>query len=230
MQVYINSYSTLFNKKSIQIDFDFQSKYNPCISLSWDFEKSAMYASGARFDWTSREIRKNPHYRRFTGKPKHPNMGSLDIYLFPPQYVESHSKDRLLMCKNENISLSAFYRHEAEVIFFSYIPKAYHYARHIITLPSFNQTWNRESKKYFAQYGITHQKYQKCSKMIFSGVRNKKQSSSEYIDALKVLTEASSSNQASIIEGHMRENLTFSETAIVYPHGNNTWSEKRLSL
>lgn len=74
------------------------------MSLSWFFHKGAAYGNGQRFD---SQLRKDPHYRRFTGKPKHPNMGYLDVYAFDVDYVRQNGFDRQLMCAQGFIGLSS---------------------------------------------------------------------------------------------------------------------------
>lgn len=137
IQVYINSYSYLFNSQAIKINFGFDTNNNPEISMSWDIEKAMMYASGCRFDWEGPARKRDPHYRRFNGKPKHPTMGYVDIFSFDPYYVRTHGVDRWLAYKDGDIKLSNLFLYEAEIIFHSQVNKEYHVKRRIISLPSF---------------------------------------------------------------------------------------------
>lgn len=213
MQVYINSYSTLFNKGSIKTDFQYDTLNNPVISASWNIEKGAMYGSGARIEQTSR---RNPHYRRFNGKPKHPNMGYLDLFVFDIDYVKNNSFDRTLECFKGNIDLNSMYRHEAEVIFNSMIPKAFHERRCVLSLPSFDKPY-QQNKTYFANYGIKSPK-------IYSAIKKQlttPQGSEEYKKNITALCEQAAQGQASRIKKTLDCRLfkqNQSEIA-VYDHG-----------
>ena len=217
MQVYINSYNHLFNHRSIGVDFNFDSSNNPELSASWNFEKAAMYASGYRFSWKDRALRKDPHYRRFTGRAKHPNLGFLDVFVFDPQYVKDYAFDRLLAFKEGKIKLSNIFQYEAEVIFHSMIPKQYHARRCIISVPSFDTNY---SASCFARYNIK-------SKATHTRKRNlirelPARSSEEYRKAINTITENASAAQAKIIEqtAHCRLFKNKPRKAVVYDHGD----------
>ncbi|MDX2345349.1 MAG: hypothetical protein QNK11_00545 [Legionella sp.] len=220
MQVYINSYSTLFNVGTIKADFGFDTQRNPLVSASWNFVKSAMYGSGFRFDWKQRDLRRDPHYRRFTGKPKHPNMGYLDLYQLDVNYVRTNGFDRQLMCKKGTINLSAFYRAEAEIIFASMIPQKYHLSRTMISLPSFHLPYNTANKAYFSSYGITKAMHTKYKAAIFSSTDK---ASDAYQKIINPLTERTVKQQVSTVEATAQHRLFKSDIpkAIVYNHGNS---------
>ncbi len=152
IQAYINSFKTMFSLQGIRLNFGFASNNNPHLSLSWKTEVAGMYGSGKRFGWS--EVRRDPHYRRFDGKPKHPKVGYIDIFEFPVEYVRANSTDRLLIFNADKIKLSNLFRSEAEVIFHSMISKDYHLRRYMIVLPSFNTPQMRANvdDKY---YGMT---------------------------------------------------------------------------
>jgi hypothetical protein len=193
MQVYINSYSRLFNIGAIKVDFGFDTKNNPELSASWNFEKAAYYGSGFRLNWNESKLRKDPHYRRFTGKAKHPNVGYLDVYAFDIDYVRTHGFDRQIMCKEGKIRLSAFYRHEAEIIFHSMIPARFHLGRFILSMP------DHEMK---------------------DAPANKK--SEEYKDRINDITERAARQQAATIQEtiHCRLFRTEKPQVMVHDHGN----------
>ncbi len=228
MQVYINSYNTLFNIKSIQIDFGFDSTFNPLVSASWNFTKSGMYGSGFRFDWEKRELRRNPHYRRFTGKPKHPNMGYVDVYAFDIEYVRVNGYDRQIMCKNGNIFLSAFYRHEAEIIFISMIPAKYHQRRCIISLPNFEKPFDN-NKSYFASHNISKIMYNKYKCQLLK--LPKSSMTDEHSKVINSITEKTSNHQANRIEktAHCRLFREPDKKVVAYDHGDKL-SEQTLTL
>lgn len=214
MQVYINSYSTLFNKGSIKKDFKFDTSNNPVVSASWNLEKGAMYGSGARIEQASR---RDPHYRRFSGKPKHPNMGYLDLFVFDLDYVKNNSFDRTLQCAEGKIQLNSMYRHEAEVIFISMIPKKFHERRCILSLPSLDKPYS-QNKTYFSHYGIKSEKSYKAIKESL----NKPKSSDDYKTNITLLSEKAAEGQASKIKKTLdcrlfRENKP---KVVVFDHGD----------
>lgn len=220
LQVYINSYSTLFNLRSIQKDFDFDSVYNLLISASWSFAKAAMYGSGFRFNWNTRELRRNPHYRRFTGKPKHPNMGYIDVYAFDIKYVKENGYDRQILCKDGHIFLSSFYRHEAEIIFVSMIPVKYHKRRCIISLPNFQKSYDQH-KRYFENHGISKIMYNRYKNTLRISPEN---SLSEVHEKLvNSITERSSERQAERIKNtaHCRLFREDDRKIVAHDHGDS---------
>ncbi|MFA5959013.1 MAG: hypothetical protein WC785_00675 [Tatlockia sp.] len=222
MQVYINSYNRLFNKGAIKVDFGFDTKNNPEVSASWSFIKGAMYASGARINWNKSKLRKDPHYRRFTGKPKHPNIGYLDVYVFDIDYVRTNGFDRQIMCQEGFIKLNAFYRHEAEIIFHSAIPVEFHERRYIISLPALNMAYSTELSK----YGIASRRaYNMTKEKIRSLPANKH--SDEYKREINSITEKTATAQASLIEQttHYRLFKAKKPKVAVYDHGEKLSSE-----
>lgn len=150
IQAYINSYSTLFNFKGIQTNFGFASLLNPHVSITWKTEVAGMYGSGVRFGWKRGE-RRDPHYRRYDGKPKHPNLGYIDVFEFPLDYIRNEGVDRLLAYNDGKIDLSNIHLAEAEVIFHSMVEKQYHVRRYPIVLPSFTKVTSqaRAEKEHF---------------------------------------------------------------------------------
>lgn len=214
MQVYINSYSTLFNRGSIKKDFQYDTLHNPVVSASWILEKGSMYGSGARIEQTSR---RNPHYRRFSGKPKHPNMGYLDIFVFDIDYVKNNSFDRALQCAQGNIDLNSMYRHEAEVIFNSMIPKKFHKRRCVLSLPSFDKPY-QQNKAYFSHYGIKSEKTYKAIKEQLISPK----SSEDYKKNITLVSEKAAEGQAASIKKTLDCRL-FREKKpklVVFDHGD----------
>lgn len=220
MQVYISNYNRLFSVGSIKVDFGFDSKYNPEVSASWNFCKAAMYASGYRFDWKKNKLRKDPHYRRFTGKAKHPHIGYLDVYVFDVEFVRTHGFDRQLMCKDDLIKLSQFYRHEAEIIFHSMIPSKYHSRRCILSLPSFDVCY-AENRNLFFQQGIrTKLSYKNFKEQVLSLPERKR--TEEYRNFVDSVTEIASKAQATLIEKTIHYRLYASKKPkfVVHDHGS----------
>lgn len=193
MQTYINSYARLFTHGAIQSDFGFDTQHNPEISASWNIEKAMMYGSGIRIGWRS-GMRKNPHYRRSTGQPKHPNLGYVDIYAFKPGYVRQFGFDRYLTFLNDDISLSSLFRHEEEIIFHSIIPAQFHARRCIITAPSFSGEYDCA---YYVGFGINAKRsYTDIQKEIYHLASNKTEAHKKLID--KVIKKAVSGRANSI--------------------------------
>jgi hypothetical protein len=216
MQVYINSYGRLFNQGAIVSDFGFVSTNNPEVSASWNFVKGAMYGSGVRINWNNPQLRKNPHYRRFTGKPKHPNVGYLDIFVFDIDYARTHGFDRQIMCQEGLIYLSAFYRHEAEIIFHSMIPAKFHERRYILSMPSLDKDYSSD----FSEYGINScSAYNKLRETIRTFPKNK--ASEAYKEKINKITEKAATAQATFIEKTIQYRLFKSKKpkVMVYDHG-----------
>jgi hypothetical protein len=151
MQVFIHSYSRAFNQNSVQIDFDSPTRRNIQISLSYLTVKAGCYAFGVRFE-AQQGHKRDPHYRRFDSKPKHPAMGYIDIYDLPVAYARDHGFDRLLMYFAEKIKLKNTYYSEAEVIFFSMLPRLFNVRHHVVVMPRFDQPYQEAM---VTQFGIT---------------------------------------------------------------------------
>lgn len=203
IQVYINSYSRLFNDNAIQVDFGFSSRNNPLVSLSWSCEKASMYGLGNRFDQGLRAIYRNPHYRRSTKKPKHPNAGYVDIFIFTEQYIQSSTVDRKELYERGLIYLNSFYQYEEEAIAFSMVPAQYHQKRCMLSLPSLDRDFKKH-KQYYAMHGI---KSAKTLGNICSLIFNQNVGSihhKNYQDGLKKLTELAAEGQSETIVAKLR--------------------------
>lgn len=214
MQMYINSYSTMFTLGAIRIDFGFNTFNNPVVSAAWKIEKGAMYGNGTRISASSR---RDPHYRQFTGKPKHPNMGYLDLFVFDINYAKTNGFDRTLQCAAGKIDLNNLFRFEAEVIFNSMIPKRFHEHRHILTLPSFELPFT-QNKPYYKRYGIISDlTYKKCKKNLFGNPKNSKQ----YNDIIQEISEKAGDAQALTIKKSLDCRLFRAEKpkVAVFDHG-----------
>lgn len=214
MQIYINSYSTLFSKKTIKTDFGFDTLKNPLVSASWVIEKGAMYGNGARIEQSKR---RDPHYRRFTGKPKHPNMGYIDLFVLDVEYVRNNGFDRALQCAANKIDLNSMYRHEAEIIFNSMIPKEFHQRRCILSVPSFDKPY-AQNKAYYAHYGIKSEKTFDALKEKLNTPKN----SEEYKKNITTIFEKAAEGQASSIKKTLDYRLFKAKKpkAVVYDHGD----------
>lgn len=219
MQVYISSYSTLFSKGSIKTDFQFDTLNNPFVSASWSLEKATMYGSGARMEQSKR---RDPHYRQFTCKPKHPNMGYLDLFVFDIPYVKANGYDRALQFKAAKITLSDMYRHEAEIIFNSMIPKKFHELRCILSLPAFDKSF-KQNKGYYHQYGIKSEKtFNELKKQLFISKKT-----AEYKTNITSISEKAAQGQASSIKKTLDFRLFKAEkpTVVVFDHGDKLESK-----
>ena len=214
MQIYINSYSTLFSKETIKTDFGFDTTSNPLVSASWVIEKGAMYGNGARIDQSKR---RDPHYRRFTGKPKHPNMGYIDLFVLDVDYVRTNGFDRALQCAAKKIELNSMYRHEAEIIFNSMIPKDFHKRRCILSVPSLDKSY-AQNKAYYAHYGIKSEKTFDALKEKLNTPKN----SEEYKKNITSIYEKAAEGQALSIKKTLDYRLFKAKKskAVVYDHGN----------
>jgi hypothetical protein len=223
IQVYINSYNSLFTLRSISFNFGFASNNNPHVSLSWKTKVGGMYGSGVRFGWVRGE-RRDPHYRRYDGKPKHPNMGYIDMYELPIDYVRNHGVDRLLAYNGRKIDLSNLHLAEAEVIFHSMIPKDYHISRFIITLPSFNKAAyvaDVDKTKFGMQEASS---FTKAKQGLFSAIRGKKKEKA-YQDWVTKRSEHAVDAQSVLIDNTVAVRLFRNGKVRVYDHGDSIAAE-----
>lgn len=206
LQAYINSYSSMFLHRYITHNFGFDSVQNPCISMSWIVEKAMNYASGDRFGWAPGANRKDPHYRRFTGKPKHPNLGYVDVYVFDLNTVRQCGYDRYLLYCSGKIKLSSMHKNEAEVIFFSMIGKAFHAKRRIVCAPSYNGTGPVSSRD--RRLGVTDKGARTRKRNEFLALGPGRGKDSAYADLLKrVIGKRSTKVQSDRLEAAMRYRL-----------------------
>lgn len=218
IQAYINSFKTMFSLGGIRINFGFASTNNPHLSLSWKTDVAGMYGSGKRFGWS--DVRRDPHYRRFDGKPKHPKVGYIDIFEFPIEYVRANSTDRLLAFNADQIKLSNLYRSEAEVIFHSMIPKAYHLRRYMIVLPSFSAPQMRAAVdgKY---YGITDKGVYTRTRNEFHKITDNKTKSNNYESWVDLRIEKAVAAQSALINQVTDLGLFRHGKVRVYDHGDS---------
>lgn len=219
IQVYINSYDALFNLKGIQINFSFASNNNPHLSLSWKTKVAGMYAGGVRFGWKRGE-RFDPHYRRYDGKPKHPTVGYIDVFELPLDYVRENGVDRLLAYNNGKIDLSNIHLAEAEIIFHSMIPKAYHLRRYMVVLPSFENPVSKSSsieERYFGMKGAGS--YTRARNGLFNSME-KKLKETTYQDWVTKRTEHAVTAQSQLIDNAMELRLFKAGKVRAFDHGN----------
>lgn len=218
-QAYINSYSVLFNKKGIQTNFAFASPNNPHLSLSWKTEIAGMYSSGVRFGWKRGE-RRDPHYRRSTGKPKHPTVGYIDVFELPLDYVRSEGVDRILAYNAHKIDLSNIHLAEAEVIFHSMISKEYHVRRYMVVMPSFSKVTSQaeHDEKYF---GIQNAgAYTRARNSLFKSIGGMAKGDS-YHKWVTLRAEHAVAAQARLIDNATDVRLFRSGKVRVYDHGED---------
>lgn len=135
MQDYVHLYAEVVNQQRIKTDFGFAYPYNPLISTSFLSERAFVYASGMLFP---QGHRLNPHYRRSTGKAKHPILGVIFSYAIAPQYAFENSVNVLDWNHQGLIGIKGHYQHECEVIFETFIPRQYMMRRTLLKLPDFS--------------------------------------------------------------------------------------------
>ncbi|MCK4870997.1 MAG: hypothetical protein KAS93_07805 [Gammaproteobacteria bacterium] len=224
IQVYINSYHRLFAVGAITKEFGFVTNNNPIISASWKIDKAAMYGSGHRIAWDDkREIRRDPHYRRFNGKPKHPVVGYVDLFDFDIDYVRLNGDDRYLLFKKGKIFLSSMYQYEAEVLFFSMIPKQYHMRRYMIQLPVLSGRYNRV--RHTKVCGIRSKGTYESLLDALLKLPSKKSNVKPYQDVVGKITEKAMEAQAKLIEYDVDSRLFSEQKVRVYDHGEQVSDE-----
>lgn len=217
IQVYINSYDTLFNLNGIQINFSFASVNNPHLSLSWKTGVAGMYGGGVRFGWKSHQ-RFDPHYRRYDGKPKHPNVGYIDVFEFPIDYVRANGVDRLLAYNDNKIDLSNIHLAEGEIIFHSMIPQEFHVRRYMVVLPSFNKE-NFQAEIDDKYFGIRSKAaFSRAKDGFFRSVLGKPKDQ-DYQKWVTKRTEHAVKAQAALIDKATDVRLFQNEKIRAYDHG-----------
>ncbi len=135
IQDYILFYATVIGRGGIKTDFAFSYPYNPLISTSFLPAVSFEYASGMH---SPKEHRLNPHYRRSTGKAKHPIVGVVYSYAIDLQYAFENSVTILDWNHKKSIGIKGYYQYHCEVIFESIIPQQYMVKRTLLKLPDYS--------------------------------------------------------------------------------------------
>lgn len=150
IQAYVMNYNNLFNRGDIVKDFGAETKYTPLASTSYAARRSMPYASGIRTDRQKFSKRRlDPHYRRSTGKPKHPRLGFTDVFAMDPEYVKENGIHILDLIAQGKISISHLYKFEYEIAFESMIPGKFHYHREIFDMPRFDKEYSADMKDHF---------------------------------------------------------------------------------
>lgn len=216
MQMYINSYSTLFNQNAIRTFFGFTSPHNPHVSLSWKTDIAANYALGLRAN--TNPCRRDPHYRRYDCRPKHPILGYIDVYGLPLAVVAMNGVDRLVEFNRGNIELSKFYRGEAEIIFHSYVSGHYHIRRYLVKLPSCEHRTMTPAEYAMFGYGSVNKYLQAVARLndSFFGRRKNK----DYQEWIRKTSLNSAEKQANLLDLETHMALFSQGKAHAYYHGN----------
>lgn len=216
MQMYINSYSTLFNQNAIRTFFGFTSPHNPHVSLSWKTDIAANYALGLRAN--TNPCRRDPHYRRYDCRPKHPILGYIDVYCLPLAFVAMKGVDRLVAFNQGNIGLNSFYRDEAEIIFHSYVPSQYHMRRYLVRLPSCEHRTMTPAEYAMFGYGSVNKYLQAVARLEDSFFGRRK--NEDYQNWIRKTSFNSAERQANLLDLETRMALFSQGKAHAYYHGN----------
>ncbi|MBN1684833.1 MAG: hypothetical protein JW855_05315 [Gammaproteobacteria bacterium] len=183
MQQYIMAFKGLVIKGSIQSVYGFPSAKNPFLSLTRFPGKAILYGSGVRHEKIE-SIFRNPHYRRFTGRPKHPVTGYVEVYVFDPEYARKNSYNRDILYSEGKISLKQTYLNgEGERLVIAHIPKRYHRYRFFIVFPNFSNKLTY--KKWKEKYGLRVQSksFEKIQKILRSPDRGEERKK-KYLESL----------------------------------------------
>jgi WD40 repeat protein len=134
IQTYVESYATLFNHTQMVEHYGFETNDNPALSTSILVEKAGCYAGGIRMNGGHAL---DPHYRRFTLKPKHPCVGVLYAYVIDLDYFFTNACFILDHKFNERIGIDQRKQFEYEVMFESMIPGKYQICKKQFVFPSY---------------------------------------------------------------------------------------------
>lgn len=162
VQAYVENYNQLFNEGAVEKDFGFDTTHNPAVSTTYLPDKAMKYASGMRNQKGADIHRLNPHYRRTTGKAKHPHLGFTDVFAIDIDYVKKNGAHILELVHQGKIGISHIKQFECEILFESMIPGQYHVHREVFSLPNFDGIYQ---EKYQEKYGL--------SKLIFNRFKEK---------------------------------------------------------
>lgn len=163
IQAYVENYNTLFNAGTVKDHFGFDSTDNPAVSTTYLPDKAMKYASGMRNQKEVQKHRLNPHYRRSTGKAKHPHLGFTDVFAMDVQYVKENGAHILELIHTGKIGIGHIKQFECEILFESMIPGQYHIHREIFSLPNFNSEYQAE---YEEEYGLSKRMFNSFKKKI----------------------------------------------------------------
>lgn len=152
VQAYVENYNQLFNEGTVEKDFGFTVTHNPAVSTTYLPDKAMKYASGMRNQKGADIHRLNPHYRRATGKAKHPHLGFTDVFAMDIDYVQTNGAHILELVSQGKIGIGHIKQFECEILFESMIPGQYHVHREVFSLPNFDKNYQDE---YQEKYGLT---------------------------------------------------------------------------
>ena len=207
VQAYVMNYDRLFNKGEIVKDFEADTKKNPIVSTSYKPDRAMIYSSGMRHNPKQfGSNRLDPHYRRSTGKAKHPHLGFIDIFSMNPSYFQANGQHILDMIHRGEISISHLYKFEYEVFFESMIPGEYHSFREILTLPRFDKEYNEEFKE---KYGFTKNLYTRIKNRLMSLTEHR--NSEEYSKIVNDIIEHIIKYRAKVVKEKIDYNLYHSQ-------------------
>ena len=126
---YVKFYGKLFNEGGIK-EFGFEA--NPLVSTTAQFAKAINYATAVRNKNSA--YRRDPHYRRSTGKPKHRFAGVVRAFLFQKSFENNMVNTPELIAKGL-IYPGDRRSYEVEIAIKSHIPSRFYLADIPIFLP-----------------------------------------------------------------------------------------------
>lgn len=209
VQAYVENYDQLFSKGGIKKDFGFDAKHNPGVSSAYRCDRAMHYAAGDRVKQDPKQNRRNPHFRRTTGRLKHRNLGFTDVYAMDIPYVKSEGAHVLDLIQRGKIGIGHVKQFECEILFESHIPGKYHILREPFKLPSFKSNY---SDKIMRKYGLSYQEYMKY-KNSFQYMTDENGSSSAY-DLLNKLVKLIIAHHSQALEAKARELLANGEAEL----------------
>lgn len=163
VQAYVENYNQLFNEGTVKKDFGFDVAHNPAVSTTYLPDKAMKYASGMRNQKGADIHRLNPHYRRATGKAKHPHLGFTDVFAMDIDYVQANGAHILELVHQGKIGIGHIKQFECEILFESMIPGQYHVHREVFSLPNFDSEYQAE---YEEKYGLSERIFNRFKERI----------------------------------------------------------------
>ena len=145
IQAYVENYAQLFSEGMISKHYGFTHNFNPALSTTVLPERASCYASGVRMN-NGHYL--NPHYRRFTLKPKHPCVGVVYAYAIDLVYFFQNGCFILDHLFNNRLSIDYIKQFEYEVMFESIIPGKYQVDRELFIFPSLSEWSNLHATKF----------------------------------------------------------------------------------
>ena len=218
LQEYIMAFDRLVIRGEIQSFYRFPSALNPFLSTTCNAGKALLYGSGVRHSKII-SIWRDPHYRRFTGKPKHPVMGYVDIYVLDLIYVRENSYCRDKLLEQGKISLNQMYMNgEGERIFVAEIPQQFHFHRFFTVFPDFSSTATAGFQSWKVKYHINFQRrtlQDIGTSLTTFGSRRIPEEKGKYIAALSKISEGMDKYVGPRIEEWVKHTLFAQQQKIV---------------